>query len=255
MKNSVLHRFFLPLNITTTDLTLLVNKKLNYDLFHQFFNVLRMQIGEEVIFLDPNKQNYEFLYKLIAKDKKEFIFRFQKKYQIHSELPYFISLFVALPAKSDTLSHIIQKATELGVSSISLIKTEFTQLRHPVNLQRLQKIAIEAAEQSGRGVIPIILDNTKINLENFLQKKPKNLIVALERDNSTLLKKDILNKFINKKQPYISVLIGPEGGFSQVEKELFQQSAVLTFTLGKIILRMETAVISALSIINFLLSD
>ena len=183
------------------------------------------------------------------------MFRFQKKYQIHSELPYSISLFVALPAKSDTLSHIIQKATELGVDSISLIKTEFTQLRHPVNLQRLQKIAIEAAEQSGRGAIPIIFDNTKISLKNFLQKKPKNLIVALERDNSTLLRQDILNKFINKKQSYISVLIGPEGGFSQVEKELFQQSAVLTFTLGKIILRMETAVISALSIINFLLSD
>ena len=141
---------------------------------------------------------------------------------------------------------ILQKATELGVSKIIPIISERTEVKE-LNYDRAKKIAIEATEQSNQMFPPEILEAVK--LKDFLKNLDKTTKLLFADVNS----KDNLSfeKLNNFKS--LSILIGPEGDFSPSEREtILSYSQVVPFTLSKNILRSDTAVISAISLVNFI---
>ena len=147
------------------------------------------------------------------------------------------------PIRSNFFNFMIQKATELGVTKFVPVITERTVVRN-INYERLIKIVTEASEQSNRLSIPEI-DNTQKLDDFFKNNKDLNLIFGdLNSDNKKL-------KINNKK--LLCILIGPEGDFTEIEREkILKYGGTQSIKLGKNILRTETAVISALSVINFL---
>ena len=147
------------------------------------------------------------------------------------------------PIRSNFFNFMIQKATELGVTKFIPVITERTVVRN-INYERLIKIVTEASEQSNRLSIPEIDKIQKLD-EFFKNNKDLNLIFGdLNSDNKKL-------KINNKK--LLCILIGPEGDYTEVEREkILKYSGTQSIKLGNNILRTETAVISALSVINFL---
>ena len=153
------------------------------------------------------------------------------------------------PIKSNYYNFMIQKATELGITKFLPILFERSIVRK-INKERLKKIVIEASEQSNRINIPEI-ENLE-NLKTFLQNFPKNGSLIFCDINS---KNESLNAILSKKSkgPYC-ILIGPEGDFSEFEKQsIIDTEQSKSLSLASNILRTETAVIAAISIINFYL--
>ena len=147
------------------------------------------------------------------------------------------------PIKSNFFNFMIQKATELGITKFVPIIFERTVVRK-LNKERLEKVIIEATEQSNRINIPTLEDAT--NLEDFLKSSEMNLILTdLNSDN----KKVDLEKLTNKP---VCIVVGPEGDFSENERgKILSFKDVQAIKINENILRSETAVISAISIINY----
>ena len=150
------------------------------------------------------------------------------------------------PIKSNYQNFMIQKATELGVSKFLPIIFDRTIVRK-INKDRLEKIVIEACEQSNRISIPSI--EKAQNLKSFLNSNSMNLIFTdLNSDNKKIEK----TKFSDKP---ICIIIGPEGDFSEQERqEILSFKGVQALKINDNILRSETAVISAISIINYVIN-
>ena len=150
------------------------------------------------------------------------------------------------PIKSNYQNFMIQKATELGVSKFLPIVFDRTIVRK-INKNRLEKIVIEACEQSNRITVPVI--EQAQNLKSFLNSNPMNLIFTdLNSDNKKIEK----TKFSDKP---ICIIIGPEGDFSEHERqEILSFKGVQALKINDNILRSETAVISAISIINYVIN-
>ena len=150
------------------------------------------------------------------------------------------------PIKSNYQNFMIQKATELGVSKFLPIIFDRTIVRK-INKDRLEKIVIEACEQSNRINVPAIEEAQ--NLKSFLNSNSMNLIFTdLNSDNKKIEK----TKFSDKP---ICIIIGPEGDFSEHERqEILSFKGVQALKINDNILRSETAVISAISIINYVIN-
>ena len=147
------------------------------------------------------------------------------------------------PIKSNYQNFMIQKATELGVTKFLPIIFDRTIVRS-INIERLKKIVIEASEQSNRINIPSI-EQTQ-NLESFLNS---NLVDLILTDLNSTNKKIDKSKLTNKP---ICIIVGPEGDFSELEREkILTFKGVQTVKINENILRSETAVISAISIVNY----
>jgi len=147
------------------------------------------------------------------------------------------------PIKSNYQNFMIQKATELGVTKFLPIIFERTIVRS-INVERLKKIAIEASEQSNRINIPSI-EQTQ-TLESFLNL---NLVDLIFTDLNSTNKKIDKSKLTNKPT---CIIVGPEGDFSELEREkILTFKGVQTVKINENILRSETAVISAISIVNY----
>ncbi len=146
------------------------------------------------------------------------------------------------PIKSNYFNFMIQKATELGVTKFLPIIFERTIVRK-VNKERLEKVIIEAAEQSNRITVPSIVDPQK--LKSFLSNDMDLIFTDLNTANTKIDIKKLTNK-------PTCVIIGPEGDFSEQEREeILKFNGVQSVKINENILRSETAVISALSIINY----
>ena len=150
------------------------------------------------------------------------------------------------PIKSNYQNFMIQKATELGISKFLPIIFDRTIVRK-INKDRLEKIVIEACEQSNRISVPSIEEAQ--NLKSFLNSNSMNLIFTdLNSDNKKIEK----TKFSDKP---ICIIIGPEGDFSEHERqEILSFKGVQALKINDNILRSETAVISAISIINYVIN-
>ena len=140
----------------------------------------------------------------------------------------------------------IQKATELGITKFLPILFERTVVRK-INQERLKKIVIEASEQSNRINVPLI--ESLQNLNNFLKEGSMDLIFTdLNSKNNKIDK----SKFTDKP---ICIIIGPEGDFSEAErKKILSFKGVQSVKINENILRSETAVISAISIVNYVIN-
>ena len=150
------------------------------------------------------------------------------------------------PIKSNYQNFMIQKATELGVTKFLPIIFDRTVVRK-INNERLEKIVIEASEQSNRLNVPEI---EKVqNLKNFLNSNSMDLIFTdLNSDNKKIDKSNLTDK-------PICIIIGPEGEFSEAEREeILSFKGVQSLKINENILRSETAVISAISIINYVIN-
>ena len=208
---------------------------------HYISNVMRLKRGSivnlfnsegewesEIVFLDKDRAEVKFLKKVKESQKKNKI-----------------ELAICL-VKKTPMEIILQKATELGVSKIIPIISERTEVKE-LNNDRAKKIVIEATEQSNQMSPPEILEITK--LKDFLKSLDENTKLLFADVNS----KDNLNveKFKNCKS--LCILIGPEGDFSPSERQsILSFSQVVPFTMSKNILRSDTAVISAISLVNFI---
>ena len=150
------------------------------------------------------------------------------------------------PIKSNYQNFMIQKATELGVTKFLPIIFERTVVRK-INKERLEKIVIEASEQSNRINVPSI--ESPQTLDSFLKKDSMDLIFTdLNSDNIKVDKSKLIVK-------PICIIIGPEGDFSEAERDkILSFKGVQSVKINENILRSETAVISAISIVNYVIN-
>mgnify|MGYP005736033737 FL=1 len=150
------------------------------------------------------------------------------------------------PIKSNYQNFMLQKATELGVTKFLPIIFDRTVVRK-INKDRIEKIVIEASEQSNRINVPTIEEAQDLN--GFLKKNSMNLIFT---DLNSNIKKINKSKFTDKP---VCIIIGPEGDFSETEREkILSFKGVQPIKINENILRSETAVISAISIVNYVIN-
>jgi len=150
------------------------------------------------------------------------------------------------PIKSNYQNFMLQKATELGVTKFLPIIFDRTVVRK-INKDRIEKIVIEASEQSNRINVPTIEEAQDLN--NFLKKNVMDLIFT---DLNSNIKKIDKSKFTDKP---VCIIIGPEGDFSETEREkILSFKGVQPIKINENILRSETAVISAISIVNYVIN-
>jgi len=208
---------------------------------HYIVNVMRLKRGSKLNFFNKNGEwKSEVIF--LSKDRVEV--KFLEKIKQSNNLSK-IELAVCL-IKKNPMEIILQKATELGVNKIIPIVSERTEVKE-LNHDRAKKISIEATEQSSQMLPPEILEVTKLKdfLENF-NKNTKLLFADVNSKNT--LRSDDLENFES-----LCILIGPEGDFSPTERQsILSVSKVAPFTLSNNILRTDTAVISAISLVNFI---
>ena len=229
-------RLFHPENITENTTGLLSKEHTHY-----VANVMRLKRGSNLNFF--NKDG-EWLSEIIFLDRDRIEVKFLNKVKESSKLSN-IELAICLVKKSP-MEIILQKATELGVSKIIPIVSERTEVKE-INFERANKIVVEATEQSNQLIPPEISEVTK--LKDFLKNLDSSSKLLFADVNS----KDNLKSKVLEEAKTLSVLIGPEGDFSPSERELIlTNSHVVSFTISKNILRSDTAVISAISLINFI---
>ncbi len=208
---------------------------------HYIVNVLRLKRGSQINFFNTNG---EWKSEIVYLDKNRVEVKFLEKIKQPSNSSR-INLAICL-VKKNPMENILQKATELGVGKIIPIISERTEVKE-LNFDRAKKIVIEATEQSNQLVPPEILKVEKLN--DYLKSSEANskLLFADVNSKNSLKNEDLKNS------KSLSVLIGPEGDFSPVEREhILQNRAVKPFTLSRNILRSDTAVISAISLVNFI---
>ena len=151
------------------------------------------------------------------------------------------------PIKQNFLNFVIQKGTELGVQKFIPILSERTMVKN-INIERVKKIIVESAEQSNRISIPEIKNLEP--LKNFLNKFPSNGSLIFCDINCE--KSDLKNIFSKKKEGPVCVLVGPEGDFSEKERQLIiEKKEIISLSLASNILRAETAAIAAVTIVNY----
>ena len=208
---------------------------------HYIVNVMRLKRGSNLNFFNKNG---EWKSEIIFLDKNRVEVRFLEKIKQAKNLSK-TELAICL-VKKNPMDTILQKATELGVSKIIPIISERTEIKE-LNIDRAKKIVIEATEQSNQLVPPEITEIIK--LKDFLKSfdNTSRLLFADVNSKDDLKVEDLKN--FNS----LCILIGPEGDFSLAEREsILKNIAVKPFTLSRNILRSDTAVISAISLVNFI---
>ena len=216
--------------------------------FNHIKNVLRMKVGDEIL-LSYDKTSS--LAKISQINNETIVCDIITENYADNELPVNIHLFQGLP-KSDKLELIIQKAVELGVATItpvemnrSIVKIEDKKKKS--KLERFQAISESAAKQSKRTVIPEVLDIIPFKLALEKAKAYEHLLVPYENEKG-MIETDNAIKSI-KAGENVAIFIGPEGGFSDEEITLAKEMGAKIISLGKRILRTETAAITAISMI------
>ena len=211
--------------------------------------VLRLKISEQVLVCDGNGEECVCTVSDISADQISLVVNSRRESE--SEAKVRVSVYMAFP-KSDKLEHVIQKATELGVYEI----VAFPSLRcvsRPdeksvkKKVERWQKIAASAAEQSGRGIIPqvIVLDSFEKALERAALAD--KAILFYENERATTLTMSLNASDFTT----ISLITGPEGGLDSREVEKAKSAGLEICTLGSRILRCETAPLCALSAVMY----
>ena len=229
-------RLYFPDNIVENSTSLLSKEHTHY-----VINVMRMKRGSNINFF--NKEG-EWLSEIIFLDRDRVEVKFLNKMKESSKQSN-IELAICL-VKKNPMETILQKATELGVSRIIPIISERTEVKE-LNYERAQKIVIEATEQSNQLNPPEV--SKVIKLKDFLEKLDSGtkFLFADVNSQNNLKKKDVEGDFLK------TILIGPEGDFSPSErKSILAKANTTSFSISKNILRSDTAVISAISLVNFI---
>lgn len=209
--------------------------------------VLRMRPGDEIHIADG--QNNEYRARLVEVDKQSVRTELLGRCATTAEPMHHFTLYQGLP-KSGKMEVIIQKCVELGVSHITPVLTERSVVRPDGDFEkkrlRYQRIAYEAAKQSGRAVIPQVTG--LISLAEINYAAHGMLLHAYEEEHGVSLRQ-ALRKSIPPKD--IALFIGPEGGFEEDEAALLARSGAVAVSLGPRILRTETAGMAMLAMLIY----
>ena len=249
-----MHKFFTePHNITESQGVILGD-----DVKH-IYKVLRLSEGEEVVL--NNCEGTEYLGKIQSINKSEVIIDIIEKLHINNESNIKIHLFQGLP-KGQKMDLIVQKGTELGIYKFipTIMNRVDVKLKGEFKkLDRLNRIALEAAKQSKRSIIPKV--NEVINFEEVLAEIKNMDLVVVPYENAenfgikTLMKKLKEDNIDIDSIVNVAVVIGPEGGFEENEIEKLKENNAFIVTLGSRILRTETAGFTATALLQYELSD
>lgn len=220
-------------------------------------NVLRLEVEEKICVCNKETAS-SLLCKIIDLKKDLVICEIIEEIIDTTETGCYIHIFQGLP-KSDKFEFIIEKCTEIGVKEITPVSMKRSIVKlddkdKAKKIIRWQKIAEVAAKQSKRD--NILKVNNVINFQNIFEKIKDYdiLLVAYEEEKENTLK-SILNKFRDKENLKIAVIIGPEGGIDESEINLCKNNNFISITLGKRILRTETAPLVISSNIIYELED
>ena len=214
-------------------------------------NVLRMKVGEEVSVHDD--VNRKYLCRIAELQEDKVCLSILEQQTSDTELPCRIYLFQGLP-KGDKMEWIIQKGVELGAYAIVPVATKravvkLDEKKAQKKVARWNSIAESAAKQSGRGMIPEVLPVMKFaEALQFAEDLDLNLIPYEKAEGIADTKQRIAE--IRPGQS-IGIFIGPEGGFEEAEVEMAKEKRAIPVTLGRRILRTETAGMTMLSILMY----
>ena len=243
----MLHIFVEPAQMKG-DLLYVTGKDVNH-----IKNVMRLKKGDEIS-VRTGRDDREYRYGIEEFTDSEVVCRLRFVKEADVELPVKVYLFQGLP-KADKMELIIQKAVELGAAEIipvemrrSVVKLDAS--KKTKKTQRWQAIAESAAKQSRRAVVPMVRE--PMTMEEAVRFAEQNTDVRLlpyelqEADGST---RDVMDGI--REGSAVSIFIGPEGGFDPAEVELAREAGIRPISLGKRILRTETAALVALSFLIY----
>lgn len=245
-----MHRFFAdPSQIKEKEI-LLTGTDVNH-----IRNVLRMRIGEEI--LVSNGQGTDYHCRLESIDDASVTASIMWRLDGNAELPISITLFQGLP-KGDKLEFIIQKCVELGAARIVPVSTRRTIVKLDAKKEQAKKkrwmgISESAAKQSGRGIVPEV---TRVMDFSEALKEAKSMDVCLipyELAKGIEHTREVCTSI--KPGQSVGIFIGPEGGFEEEEVSQAIEAGAVPLTLGKRILRTETAGMALISVLAYLLEQ
>jgi len=241
-----MNRFFVPKDWISGDVMSLKDEPA-----HQVCHVLRLKPADRIIVLDNTGWEYEIQLEKLSADQVQG--KVLKKEISPGEPKLKTTLFQAL-LKADKFELVLQKGVELGVSAFVPFISERCVVKRPAEnkVQRWQKIIQEAAEQSGRGLLPILYPVVPFAEAGDIAATPA--ILLWEEEKSQRLR-DVLKQrtFVNASS--LSIFIGPEGGFPAEEVRYAESKGIVTASLGRRVLRAETAGLAAVSAILYTLGE
>ncbi|MGB5888251.1 MAG: 16S rRNA (uracil(1498)-N(3))-methyltransferase [Acinetobacter venetianus] len=234
-----MNRFYIETELNTGNTI-----ELTESVFHHWVRVLRAKEQEQAIFF--NGKGGEYLVTLTEINKKNAFVSVDQFNELDRTAPFNVILGQVM-SKGDRMDYAIQKATELGVTTIQLLTSDRCEMRLKYDrdqkkLDHWQSVAIAACEQCGLNKVPQILPPIALN-DWIKSELPTSRFVLAPNKNqeNVLLKSD----------NHLALLIGPEGGLSEVEIDTANQNNFQNWCIGDRVLRTETAPVVALSILNY----
>ena len=218
---------------------------------HHALRVMRVKVDDFLILF--NGDGFEYRGRVSDINKKTVNIEILSKEKNNNESPININLFQSI-SSNEKMDMVIQKATELGVSSIQPIFTSRSTVK--LSLDRIKKrlihwrqVSISACGQSGRSKIPTI--KSPIGFDRFVEGITTNSLNLLLHPNNSKESSNLPNKYSGD----INIFIGPEGGFSQDEVLLLKKQNCINIQLGSRILRTETAPLAIIAILQYKYGD
>lgn len=226
-----LHRFFLRADVSAAQMVFS-----DRDFIHQIRDVLRLQDGESIVICDGLGREAQVILDHMHTTPGG---RVMSVVQNQAESPVAVTLFCSV-LKREHFEWVVQKAVELGAHAIVPVICERT-IKLGTKQDRLEKIAKEAAELAGRGMIPEISE--PISLTDALRLVPSF-------DAAVCFDPEASRSFVSSQgRKSIALFVGPEGGWSEAEQASFKKAEVESVALGPRILRAETAAIAGLAVV------
>lgn len=230
-------RFFLDQSCFSADEVVIFDKSRIF----QIQQVLRLRRGEEILFLDNSGKEYWTVIEVSG--PKVIKARIINVAFNQSERVEEIYLYQALPKQLSRFEWVLQKGTELGVKGFIPMLTKRTERKELKNRERMLAIIREAAEQSGRGILPVLEETQELSSLRLSPTLGFNLVpYELERGKNLT---ELISDWDRKTR--LNILIGPEGGFDENEVEALKGVGWHVCSLGSLILRTETAGIAVVS--------
>ncbi len=223
--------------------------KISGDDFKHISKVLRLGVDDQIILFDELYN--EHTGKIVSVNNKELEVEIYNSNKNTKDPQIFINLYQAVP-KGSKIDLIIQKTTELGVKSITPIRTERSIVQDSRKSGRWSKISVEACKQCGRSEPPVI--NNFIEYRNITENIRKNDLTLLFYENHGKKLKSFLENEL-KEYNTINIIIGPEGGFTAGEIVFAENNGISIVGLGPRILKVETASIAAVTAIQYHYGD
>lgn len=234
------HRFFIKERVVADKFCISDER-----LIHQWRNVFRYNVGSQVVLFDGSGGEFDAVIERMTNREADVSIISKRKGVIPEKK---IVLFQSL-VKKDNMEWIAEKATELGVSKIVPVLSERSE-KKGLNIERLEKIIVEASEQCGRADVPEM--GSIEQLATSIEGLEGEFVVFDSSGESLELRAKSLEKrsdsdTSSSKLQALSLFVGPEGGWSETEIEKFKKAGAQVCSLGKLTLRAETAAIAALS--------